>query len=106
LEYLDRIYAVGQKLPAIEIHNLNSQMIRAGTSIVLNIAEGSTGQTNAEQIRFLGMALRSLIETEACQHIVMRRGYLDSTKISPIIQQSEKLFAKIQAMRSVLRKSK
>ncbi len=29
-------------------------MLRAATSIVLNIAEGSTGESDAEQARFLG----------------------------------------------------
>lgn len=41
--------------------------------MALNIAEGSTGQTDAEQGRFLGLAVRSLLETVACQHIISRR---------------------------------
>jgi four helix bundle protein len=43
----------------------------------LNIAEGSTGQTDPEQNRFLGMAVRSLIETVACQRIIARRNYVN-----------------------------
>jgi four helix bundle protein len=38
LDYLDLIYALADKLPRNEEYNLRSQMIRAGTSIVLNIA--------------------------------------------------------------------
>ena len=57
LDYLDLIYALADRLPRNEEFNLRSQMIRAGTSIVLNIAEGSTGQTDPEQSRFLGIAL-------------------------------------------------
>jgi four helix bundle protein len=49
---------------------------RAATSISLNIVEGSTGQSDAEQNRFLGMALLSLIETVACQRLIARRKYL------------------------------
>lgn len=66
LDYLDLIYALANRLPRSEEYNLRSQMIRAATSIVLNIAEGSTSQSDAEQSRFLGMALRFLIETVAC----------------------------------------
>jgi four helix bundle protein len=78
LDYLDLIYAIADALPKSEVYNLKSQIIRAGTSVTLNIAEGSTGQTDAEQARFLGMAIRSLIETVACQHIINRRNYESS----------------------------
>jgi four helix bundle protein len=48
LEYIDLIYQLSEKLPRSEEYNLKSQIIRAATSISLNIAEGSTGQTDAE----------------------------------------------------------
>ena len=70
LEYLKLLYKISAKLPANENYNLKSQLQRAGTSINLNIAEGSTGQTDAEQSRFLGMAIRSLYETVSCLHII------------------------------------
>ena len=66
LDYIDLIYEIGTKLPSTELYNLRSQIQRAATSIALNIAEGSTGQSNAEQNRFLGHAIRSYIETVAC----------------------------------------
>ena len=55
--------------------------MRAATSIALNIAEGSTGQTNAEQARYLGMAIRSLVESVACQHIISRRNLLPDVEV-------------------------
>ena len=73
LEYIDLIYEIAEKLPRSEDFNLKSQIIRAATSIALNIAEGSTSQSDAEQSRFLGMALPSFIETVACQDIIERR---------------------------------
>ena len=73
--YLDGLYAIAAALPRGEEYNLKSQLLRAGTSIALNIAEGSTGQSDKEFARFLGFALRSLVETVACQHIIRRRGY-------------------------------
>lgn len=48
LDYIDRIYAVADKLPRNEASNLSSQITRAATSIALNIAEGSTGQSDAD----------------------------------------------------------
>lgn len=81
LDYIDAIYSVAEKLPRNEDYNLKSQMIRAATSIALNIAEGSQGQTDAEQARFLGLSIRSLIETVACQHLIRRRKYLDDESL-------------------------
>src|SRR5512132_3903856 len=76
LEYIDLVYMLAENLPRSEEYNLKSQITRAATSIALNIAEGSQGQSDAEQARFLGMAIRSLIETVACQQIIQRRGFL------------------------------
>ena len=104
LEYLDLIYAIAEKLPKSEDFNLKSQITRAGTSIVLNIAEGSTSQSDAEQSRFLGISLRSLIETVACQDVLERRRYLNANELQPSRELGQKLFAKTQSMkRSLLR---
>jgi four helix bundle protein len=103
LEYTDLIYTIAEQLPRSEDYNLKSQIIRAATGIVLNIAEGSTSQSDAEQARFIGMAIRSLMETVACQHLINRRGYLnDSELLRNTYRFSEKLFAKLQAFRASL----
>jgi four helix bundle protein len=73
LDYIDLVYKVAENLPRSEDYNLKSQITRAATSIALNIAEGSQGQSNAEQASFLGMAIRSLIETVACQKIIQQK---------------------------------
>jgi four helix bundle protein len=92
LEYTDLIYVIAEQLPPSENFNLKSQIIRAATSIVLNIAEGSTSQSDAEQARFLGLAIRSLIETVACQHLINRRHYFkDPELLRNAYQFSEKL---------------
>jgi four helix bundle protein len=75
LDYVDVVYGLTAEFPKLENLNLRSQLERAATSIVLNIAEGSTGQTDAEQARFLGLALRSLVECVACLDLVERHGY-------------------------------
>ena len=103
LEYIDLIYAIAAQLPKTEEYNLKSQIVRAATSIALNIAEGSTGQTNAEQARFLSMALRSLVETVACQHLIHRRQLLaDPEPLREAYRHADALAAKIQSMRRSL----
>jgi len=103
LEYIDTIYDLAAKLPEDERFNMRSQVTRAATSFNLNIAEGSTGQTDAEQARFLGLALRSLIETVACQHIIHRRGWLrDTILLRQAYRQAGILAARLQAMRKTI----
>lgn len=46
LEYLDTIYVIAEQLPRAEEYNLKSQVVRAATSIALNIVEGSTSLTD------------------------------------------------------------
>jgi four helix bundle protein len=107
LEYSDLIYAIAKALPSSEDFNLKSQITRAATSISLNIAEGSTSQTDPEQARFLGMALRSLVETIACLHLINRRNYLkDNGPLQEAYKFSQTLFAKLQTMRKSLLSNK
>jgi len=104
LEYTDVIYPIAGQLPRSEEYNLKSQLVRAATSVALNIAEGSTGQSDAEQARFLGLAIRSFIETVACLHLIHRRRYVeDSEPLRDAYRCGEKLFAKLQAFRTSLK---
>lgn len=105
LNYVELIYEVVQKLPRSENFNLNSQLTRAATSVALNIAEGSTSQSDAEQSRFLGMALRSLVETVACLDIIERRKYVNHDDLLTSRELGSKLFAKIQSMKRFLKQS-
>ncbi len=98
VEYIDMIYGLAEVLPQNEEYNLRSQIVRAATSIALNIAEGSTGQSDAEQNRFLGMALQSLIETVACLHLIRRRNYISAENVQSVYAFSEKLSIKLQAI--------
>jgi four helix bundle protein len=102
LNYVDKIYGLSRELPISERFNLQTQLERAATSIVLNIAEGSTGQSNAEQGRFLGLALRSYLETVACFDIIERRGYSASDALTQIMVIGHELFIKLQAFRKSL----
>ena len=102
LDYVDTIYKLAKGLPEGERYNLKQQVERAATSVVLNIAEGSTGQSDAEQNRFLGMALRSYMETVACMDIMERQGYLEPEKLIPVRELGYSLFIKLQAFRRVL----
>jgi four helix bundle protein len=106
LDYIDLIYELSQNLPRNEEYNLKSQITWAATSIALNIAEGSQGQSDTEQARFLGMSIRSLIETVACQQIIRRRKYFqDEYLLDKVYEDSQVLARKLQAFRKSLSNS-
>ncbi len=103
LEYIDLAYQIADALPESEKFNLHSQLKRAATSVSLNIAEGSTGQSDAEQRRFLALALRSLLETVACLRIIARRGYLENaTLLETADERAQDLARSISAFRNAL----
>lgn len=103
LDYVDLAYDLTENLPKTEEYNLKTQFRRAATSVALNIAEGSIGQTNAEQARFIGYAIRSLVETVACQHIINRRNLIeDKELLRQAYRNAEKLVAKLHTFRKTL----
>lgn len=89
LEYADGIYSLIQDLPDSEKFNLCSQLRRIATSITSNIAEGSSGQTDLELNRFLGMALRSYPETAACFDLITGRDDMPTGKIIPLREEGQ-----------------
>ena len=102
LEYIDQIYDLVNALPKKERYNLSSQLIRSATSVALNIAEGSTSQSDKEQARFLGLALRSFLESVACLDLIQRRAYVSPKELSNARKTGRTLFLKITRFRKVI----
>jgi four helix bundle protein len=81
---------------------LTSQIKRAADSVSLNIAEGSTGQSNAEFARFLKIALRSNIEVVGCIHLAKRRKYISDEEFDSIYAQCENILMLITGLQKSL----
>ena len=75
--------------PREELYSLCSQMKRAADSVVLNIAEGSTGQSIPEYKRFLGISLRSAIEVVSCLFISKARNYMNDIEFKRFYDEYE-----------------
>lgn len=71
------IYEVTNSFPKEEIYSLTSQIRRAAVSIIANIAEGSTRDTEKEFARFLNISLASLCETESLIVLATDLEYLE-----------------------------
>ena len=76
LSLVDRIYDITQAWPKDEIFGLINQLRRAATSIVLNIAEGSS-RSKKDFSHFLNMAKGSCFECVAILRIAKNRRYIN-----------------------------
>ena len=91
LKLSNEIDLLTHSFPKIELYSLVSQMKRAADSVVLNIAEGSTGQSPMEFRRFLNIALRSSIEIVAALFIAKTRNYIEEDKFKNYYTEYETL---------------
>ena len=99
----DIVNQVTKGFPKDEVYILTSQMKRAADSVSLNIAEGSTGQSNPEFNRFLGIALRSAIEVVGCIFLAKRREYITDNNFNKIYHMCEEILVMINALRNSLK---
>jgi four helix bundle protein len=99
LDLANEIDLLSRSFPKHELFSLRSQIKRAADSVVLNITEGCTGQSNAEFKRFLGIALRSAVEVVCCLFLAQTRNYLDEEKFREMYVGYEDLCKKITSLR-------
>jgi four helix bundle protein len=96
----EQINQLTKNFPKEEIYILTSQIKRAADSVVLNIAEGSTGQSKAVFKVFLGYSLRSAIEVVSCLFIGKRRGYINENTFKLLYDDYESLVKMITSLRN------
>jgi four helix bundle protein len=102
MELSGQISELTEKFPKKEMFIPTAQIQRATDSISLNIAEGSTGQTNPEFKRFLGIALRSAIEVVGCLHLAKRRNLINIEEFNHFYNYLSELIISIQALRKAI----
>lgn len=98
----DIVNTVTKNFPREELFILTSQIKRAADSVSLNIAEGSTGQTNPEFKRFLGYAIRSNIEVVGCIFLARRRGIITEADFNKIYKLCEEILLMTTSLRNKL----
>ena len=97
VELSNELDLLAKTFPIDERFSLASQIKRAADSVVLNIAEGSTGQTKPEFKRFLGIALRS--EVVACLFLAKLRKYISEAEFKKLYDEYEVLCKMITKFR-------
>jgi len=97
------IHELTRTFPREELYILTAQIKRAADSVTLNIAEGSTGQTNAEFKLFIGYAIRSAIEVVACLHIGRKRNIIKENQFQKLYADIETIVKMLQSLRKSLK---
>ncbi|MFA5088632.1 MAG: four helix bundle protein [Candidatus Omnitrophota bacterium] len=91
MEFGRVIYRLSKKIPKSEQFGLTSQLIRAGMSISLNIAEGSSRKSKIDFNRFIQMALGSLNEVVTCLYFAKSENYFTDNDFNNAYTQSEEI---------------
>jgi len=102
VEFTNDVHGVSRKFPKEELFILTSQIKRTADSVALNIAEGSTGQTNAEFRQFIGYSIRSAVEVVSCLYIGRERGIIDDKSFKKLYSDAETIVKMLQALRNSL----
>jgi len=102
LDLTVEINDLAKLFPGHELYNLSNQIRKASDSVLLNIAEGCTGQSNPEFNKFLGYSMRSAIEVVSCLFIAKRKHYIDEEKFAIYYTEYESLAKMINALRNTL----
>lgn len=102
LDLADKIHLLTRTFPKEELFILTSQIKRAADSVNLNIAEGSTGQSNMEFQRFLNYSIRSGIEVVSCLYLAQRRNYINNEQFKELYEFLDSLIKMIQSLKKSL----
>ena len=97
MELAERVNELVSTFPPKELYNLCSQSRKSADSVSLNVAEGSTGLSDPEQIKFLRYANRSIMEIVTCLMKAKRRNYISEATYTDLYGEYEKLSKMVQA---------
>jgi four helix bundle protein len=106
MDLIDKIYDLAEKYPKREMFNLKAQISKSVTSVPLNISEGSGRSTNKDFMRYVRIAIGSLLETDTNLKIAIRRKYLTDEDYEYVDEDIKRLYFKLIGLEKALRYKK
>jgi four helix bundle protein len=104
--FVKEIYTITKLFPSEERYNLCSQIQRASISIVSNIAEGLSRNSDKEKIRFIEIAYGSLMEVYCQVYISVDLLYITVQQFDDLKLSIDKIANKLNALnRSIAHRS-
>jgi len=104
MRIIHEIYSIVKKFPKEEIFALTDQIKRAGTSIVLNIAEGSGQSTSKSFSLYLTRAKSSVLEVVSCLKIATQENFIVERETESISKLLKEEYFKIIALEKSISK--
>lgn len=102
MDLVELIYKLTESFPSSELYGLTSQLRRAVTSIVLNIAEGSGARSDKAFKNFLAIAMRSNYETMCALEIADRLNYCNEEQKLILLTICDEIAAMITGLKKKL----
>jgi len=97
------IYQITSKFPKHEQYGIVSQLRRASSSVMANIAEGNERKSIKERLHFFSIAKTSLSETDCFLELAYELQYLRTDEYSPELSQINKTAYLLLKLMSSLR---
>jgi four helix bundle protein len=104
INLVEEVYNTSDNFPKQELYGLTSQLNRAVTSILLNIAESQGRESHADKKRFLMMGRGSAFEVLAIIEICKRRNLINEQKSEALRKRMFPIIKQINAMIGFFRK--
>ena len=89
------IYLLTGKFPKDEIFALVNQMRRASISVISNIGEGCSCDSNKEFVRYLRISMGSVKELECQFYVALDVGYINGEDFDRVMEELDKLSKKL-----------
>lgn len=86
-----RIVALCRELTARNEYVLSKQLLKAGTSIGANVAEGSAGQSRADFIAKMSIASKEARETEYWLNLLRDSNTVESSLVEPLLLEAKEI---------------
>ncbi len=102
--FIKDIYILASRLPKQEQFEIASQLRRAATSVLLNLAEGSMRGSDAELNRFILISIGSISEIVAILDICLDQKYIDSSIYNEYMLKCESLIKQLYGFKRALKK--
>ncbi len=91
-----------KSFPKDELYILTSQIKRAADSVIVNIADGCTGRSNAVFKVFLNYSIRSGIGVVSSIFVGKRRAILDEENFQKLYEEYQTLIKMVTSLRNTL----
>ena len=91
-------YKLTKQLPSDEKFGMISQIRRAGLSVHLNIAEGSSRKSPLERKRYYEISRGSIIEIDAALDVAQELKYLDNFELAQLEESMIKTFRTLSGL--------